>query len=175
MRAWICSHENWDFFKYWSRGKLSFRGKDVFLCLTNRFWLYSIALILFILSIGMFSFWESIAAQFQTFVLHGEQTLLKKDSPSSRTTKSQFFRRSTDFGNVSFFSGRGNKHNFRAYPTTLKIAELCFETKASHSTIIWSTWLFWLSPSFTSRHRLCQWHTSTSTFLIFQKTLHCMG
>ena len=64
------------------------RGKDVFLCLTNRFWLYSIALILFILSIGMFSFWESIAAQFQTFVLHGEQTLLEKDSPSSRTTKS---------------------------------------------------------------------------------------
>ena len=88
MRAWICSHENWDFFKYRSRGKLSFRGKDVFLCLTNRFWLYSIALILFILSIGMFSFWESIAAQFQTFVLHGEQTLLEKDSPSSRTTKS---------------------------------------------------------------------------------------
>ena len=86
--TWICSHENWDFFKYRSRGKLSFRGKDVFLCLTNRFWLYSIALILFILSIGMFSFWERIAAQFQTFVLHGEQTLLEKDSPSSRTTKS---------------------------------------------------------------------------------------
>ena len=35
-----------------------------------------------------------------------------------------------------FFLVGGNKHNFRAYPTTLKIAELCFETKASHSTII---------------------------------------
>ena len=51
----------------------------------------------------MFSFWESIAAQFQTFILHGEQTLLEKDSPSSRTTKSSFFRRSINFGNVPFF------------------------------------------------------------------------
>ena len=33
----------------------------------------------------------------------GEQTLVKEDSPSSRTTKSSFFRRSANFGNVSPF------------------------------------------------------------------------
>ena len=56
------------------------------------------------------------------------------------TTKSSFIRRSANFGNVSPFSStsRGNKHIFRAYPSTLKIAELCFETTAAHSTIIWS-------------------------------------
>ena len=58
------------------------------------------------LSVGVFSFsliWESIAAQFLTFVPHGEQTLVEKDSPSSRTTKSSFFSRSANFGNVSPF------------------------------------------------------------------------
>ena len=47
--------------------------------------------------------WESIAAPFQTFVSHGEQTLVEKDSPSSRTTKSSFFSRSANFGTVSPF------------------------------------------------------------------------
>ena len=58
------------------------------------------------LSVGVFSFspmWESIAVQFLTFVLHGEQTLVEKDYPSSRTTKSSFFSRSASFGNVSPF------------------------------------------------------------------------
>ena len=58
------------------------------------------------MSVGVFSFsliWESIAAQFLTFVPHGEQTLVEKDSPSSRTTKSSFFSRSAHFGNVSSF------------------------------------------------------------------------
>ena len=58
------------------------------------------------LSVGVFSFsliWESIAAQFLTFVSHGEQTLVEKDSPSSRTTKSSFFSRSANFGTVSPF------------------------------------------------------------------------
>ena len=57
------------------------------------------------LSVGVFSFsliWESIAAQFLTFVPHGEQTLVEKDSPS-RTTKSSFFGRSAHFGNFSPF------------------------------------------------------------------------
>ena len=50
---------------------------------------------------------ESIAVQFLgqflTFVPHGEQTLVEKDSPSSRPTKSSFFSRSAHFGNVSPF------------------------------------------------------------------------
>ena len=41
--------------------------------------------------------------QFLTFVPHREQTLVKKDSPSSRTTKSSFFSSSANFGNVSPF------------------------------------------------------------------------
>ena len=54
--------------------------------------------------------------------------------------------RSANFGNVSPFSSssRGNKHIFRAYPSTLKIAELCFETKAANSIIIWSARLGFL-------------------------------
>ena len=52
----------------------------------------------------------SFSGQFLTFVPHGEQTLVEKDS-------------------------RSNKHIFRAYPSTSKIAELCFETTAAHSTI----------------------------------------
>ena len=62
------------------------------------------------------------------------------------TTKSSFIRRLANFGNVSPFSstGRGNKHLFRAYLSTLKIAELCFETTAAHSIIIWSAQLGFL-------------------------------
>ena len=62
------------------------------------------------------------------------------------TTKSSFIRRLANFGNVSPFSstGRGNKHLFRAYPSTLKIAELCFETTVAHSIIIWSAQLGFL-------------------------------
>ena len=55
---------------------------------------------------------------------------MEKDSYSSTTTKTSFIRRSASFGNISPFSSRGNKHIFRAYPSTLKIAELCFETTA---------------------------------------------
>ena len=42
------------------------------------------------LSVSVFSFCKSIAVQFQTFVPHGKQTLLEKDSPSLRTTKVRF-------------------------------------------------------------------------------------
>ena len=58
---------------------------------------------------------------------------MEKDSPSSETTKSSFFSRLANFGNVSPFLE--SKHIFRAYPSTRKIAELCFETTAAHSTI----------------------------------------
>ena len=50
------------------------------------------------------------------------------------------YQKAANFCNVSPFSStsRGNRHIFRAYPPTLKIAELCFETTAAHFTIIWS-------------------------------------
>ena len=64
----------------------------------------------------------------------------------SQRTFHFFIRRSANFGNVSPFSStsRGNKHVFRAYPSTIKIAELCFETTAANSTIIWSARLGFL-------------------------------
>ena len=86
-------------------------------------------------SVGVFSC-ERIAAQFLTFVSHGEKTLVEKNSPSSRTKRSSFIRRSANSGNVSPFSSRHNKNIFRAYPSTVKIADLCFETTAAHSTIM---------------------------------------
>ena len=103
----------------------------------------------------MFSFsliWESIAAQFLTFVPHGEQTLVEKDSPASRITKSSFFSRSANFGNVSPF------HILLPYPSTHKVAELCFEILQ----FILSARLLRLTPPSRSRHRFCRC-TATST------------
>ena len=68
------------------------------------------------LSVGVFSsslICESIAVQFLT----GEQTLVEKDSPSSRTTKSSFFSRSIHFGNVSpFLVGATNTFSELIHP-----------------------------------------------------------
>ena len=72
------------------------------------------------LSVGVFSFspmWESIAVQFLTFVPHGEQTLVEKDYPSWRTTKSSFFSRSANFSNVSpFLVGAKNTFSDLIHP-----------------------------------------------------------
>ena len=63
-------------------------------------------------------------------------------------------------------SGRRNKHIFRAYPSTPKTAELCFEILQS----IRSARLFRLTPSSRSRHRLC-WRTAT-TIHFWSSTLY---
>ena len=89
-----------------------------------------------------------MTAQFLTFVPHGEKTLWRKFLLRRGQRNFRF--------SVSPFSSRGNKHIFSFYPSTLETAELCFETTASHSTIIWSAWLFRFSPFSRSRHRLCQ-------------------
>ena len=57
------------------------------------------------LSVGVFSyslFCESIAAQFRTFIPHGEKILVEDNSPSSRTTKSSFFRGLANFSDVTY-------------------------------------------------------------------------
>ena len=60
---------------------------------------------------------------------------MEKDSPSSRTTKGSFFSRSAHFGNVSpFLVGATNTFSDLIH-STRRIAELCFETTAAHSTI----------------------------------------
>ena len=116
------------------------------------------------LSVGVFSvslICESNAAQFLTFVPHEEQTLEEKDSPSSTTTKSSVFSRSANFLNFCPFLVGATNIFSRAYPSTLKIAELCFEARAAHSAIIRSTRLFWFSPSSRSHRR--RWHSASFT------------
>ena len=88
---------------------------------------------------------------------------MEKDSPSWRTTKSLFIRRSANLGNVSPFSSRGNI--FRTCQSTLNIIELCFETTAEHSAIYYLKRLARLSPSLRNRNRPC-WHTATSTHFL---------
>ena len=89
------------------------------------------------LSVGMFSsslICESIAVQFLTFVPHEEQTLVEKDSPSLRTTKT-FFSTSAHFGNVSpFLVGTTITFSELIHPL-VNLPKLCFETTAAHSTI----------------------------------------
>ena len=88
------------------------------------------------LSVGVFSC-ERIAAQFPPL---RRKILLRRGQRKVRLSEGQ------PSGNVSPFSStsRGIKHICRAYPSTLKIAEPCFETTAAHSTIIWSARLGFL-------------------------------
>ena len=116
------------------------------------------------LSVGVFSFspmWESIAVQFLTFVPHGEQTLVEKDSPSSRTTKSSFFSRSANFGNVSPFPvGVTNTFSELILPL-IKLPNCVFKF-FNLSEALGS---FSLPPPLRSRHRLC-WPTATSAHFL---------
>ena len=88
------------------------------------------------------------------------------------TTKSSFIRRLANFGNVSLFSstGRGNKHLFIAYPSTLKNCRTVFWNN-SCTFYNYLKRSAQLSPSPRSRNRLCR-RTATSihSCLIFQKT-----
>ena len=122
------------------------------------------------LSVGVFSssqICESIAvqfpgAQFLTFVPHGEQTLLEKDSPSSRTTKSSFFSRSAHFGNVSpFLVGATNTFSELIH-LFVKMPNCVLKQQPHTLQFVRSPRLFRLSPSSRSRHSLCC-RTATST------------
>ena len=89
------------------------------------------------LSVGVFSC-ERLAAQFpplwrKILLRRGQRKVRLSEGRSILVTFSPFSSTS-----------RGNKHIFRAYPSTLKIAKLCFETTAAHSTIIWSARLGFL-------------------------------
>ena len=98
-----------------------------------------------------------MAAQFPTFVPHGEQTLVEKDSPTSRTTKSSFFSRSANFGNVSpFLVGTTNTFSRLVHPL-LKLPNCVLKFYNLSETPV-----FWLTPSSRTRHRL-RWRTATST------------
>ena len=119
------------------------------------------------LSVGVFSFsliWESIAAQFLTFVRTESKTLVEKDSPSSRTTKSSFFSRSAHFGNVSpFLVGATNAFSELIHPF-VKLPNCVLKQQPHILQFVQSPRLFRLSPSSRSRHRLC---CRTATFTHF--------
>ena len=121
------------------------------------------------LSVGVFSFsliCESIAVQFLTFVPHGEQTLVEKDSPSSRTTKSSFFSRMANFGNVSPFQvGATNTFSELIHPL-IKLPN-CVLKFYNLSKALGS---FGFLPLLRSRHRL-SWRTAISTHFS-SSTLH---
>ena len=100
--------------------------------------------------------------QFLTFVPHREQTLVKKDSPSSRTTKSSFFSSSANFGNVSpFLVAATNTFSQLIHPL-IKLPNCVLKQQLHILQFIRSARLFQLSPSSRSRHRFC-WRTATST------------
>ena len=108
----------------------------------------------------MFSFsliCESISALILTFVPHGEQTLVEKDSYYLRTTKSSFFSRSANFGKVSsFLGGKTNTFSELIHPL-LKLPNCVLKFYNLSEAR-----LFRLTPSSRSRHRLC-WRTANST------------
>lgn len=68
----------------------------------------------------------------------------------------------------------GNKHICRVSPSTLKIAEQCFETTAAHSNqlseVLSSAFLLFEEQA-QALSAYCQFHS----FLNFQKKLHCTG
>ena len=72
------------------------------------------------LSVGVFSFSLSLGehrSPVSNLCSAGEQILVEKDSPSSRTTKSSFFSRSANFGNVSpFLVGATNTFSELIHP-----------------------------------------------------------
>ena len=100
--------------------------------------------------------------QFLTFVPHREQTLMKKDSPSSRTTKSLFFSRSAHFGNVSpFLVGATNTFSELIHPL-VKLPNCVLKQQPHILQFIRSAWHFRLSPSSRSRQALllyCHFHS----------------
>ena len=94
------------------------------------------------LSVDVFS-GERIAAQFPEFPPLWRKILLRRGQRKVRLSEGRpILVTFSPFSSTS----RGNKHIFRAYPSTLKIAKLCFETTAAHSTIIWSARLGFLPP-----------------------------
>ena len=109
----------------------------------------------------MFSF-SLICETIATFVPHREQTLVKKDSPSSRTTKSSFFSRLANFGNVSPFLVAATKKFSQLIHPLIKLPNCVLKQQLHILQFIRSILLFQLSPSSRSRHRLC-WRTATST------------
>ena len=87
---------------------------------------------------------------------------MEKNSPSSRATKSSFVGRMANFGNVSLFSSRGNKHVSELIHSLLKLPNCVLKQLCSHTFYNYLKCSAQLSPSLRNRNRLCQ-RTATST------------
>ena len=113
------------------------------------------------LSVGVFSFsliWESIAAQFLTFVPHGEQNSCGERFSFLEDNEKFVFSRPANFGNDSpFLVGTTNTFSELIHPL-IKLSN-CVLKFYNLSEALGS---FSLTPPSRSRHRLC-WRTATST------------
>ena len=152
------------------------------------------------LSVGVFSFsliWQSIAAQFLTFVRKGEQIFVEKDSPSSTTTKSSFFSRSANFGNVSLTHKIANCACFEIlqfirsksitecikFPKRVELwtdfwqLDDIFESPGRNKLIVWKTASRFFSPSSHAlrfaRVRLLRHALPISLLILRKKKMFC--
>ena len=96
---------------------------------------------------------------------------MEKNSPSSRATKSSFVGRMANFGNVSLFSSRGNKHVSELIHSFLKLPN-CTLKQQPHILQLFEV----LSSAFSlfeEQEQALSAYCHFYSFLIFQKTRHC--
>ena len=117
-------------------------------------------LFIFSWSVQFFSNLRKHRSAVLTFVLHGEQTLVEKDSPFSRKTKSLFFSRSATFGNIPPFRV-GATNTFSEFIHPLLKLPNCVLKLYNLSEALGSFGLFSLRGADTGY--VGSWRTATST------------
>ena len=124
------------------------------------------------LSVGMSHFsliYESVAAQF----LMGKKTNVEKVLLHWGQQKVCLSEGRPTLVMFHLFISRGNKHTFRAYPATLKIAETVLWNN-SHTFYNYLQHLAWLSPSLRSRNMLSRYTATSAHFGTSRKHyVHC--
>ena len=96
---------------------------------------------------------------------------MEKNSPLSRATKSSFVGRMANFGNVSLFSSRGNKHVSELIHSLLKLPN-CVLKQQSHILQLFEV-LGSAFSLFEEQEQALSAYCHFYSFLIFQKTRHC--
>ena len=96
---------------------------------------------------------------------------MEKNSPSSRATKSSFVGRLANFGDVSLFSSRGNKHVSELIHSLLKLPN-CVLKQQPHILQLFEV-LGSAFSLFEEQEQALSAYCHFYSFLIFQKTRHC--
>ena len=96
---------------------------------------------------------------------------MEKNSSSSRATKSSFVGRMANFGNVSLFSSRGNKHVSELIHSLLKLPN-CVLKQQPHILQLFEVLGSALSL-FEEQEQALSAYCHFYSFFIFQKTRHC--